>query len=240
MTLVLGLDVGNAKLKLCAARPGDAPRWSSVTLPYDARRPYARHADFAAGVPRAIRDLVRGEAVTCAVAVTSAGYSYPTFADGVRHLAKVLEACLPATDTRLLSFGGTAVPTASLRSADDATVAPLAFTNPMGAVVLTRQEALLGSPAWGLVLDTGGSTTGTLVLAGETVDPAALEERACYTHYRVRTGRLAWTGVQTTPLESLAHEVTLDGCTLPIVPRGVSFENVAVLPICFRPIVLQS
>lgn len=229
MALALGLDVGNAKVKLCAGRPNEAPRWVSVTLPYDARRPYARQADFDAGIPRAIEALVQGEHVACAVAVTSAGYAYPTFDESVVHIAELLRRCLPNADTRLLSFDGETVSTERVLRGDTLLRGPLAFTNPMGAVVLARANDALGSPPWGLVLDTGGSTTGTVILAGEVNDPVALRDRAAYTYHRVQHGKLAWVGVQTTPLEALAHEVSVGGRSLPVVPRGVPFENVAVL-----------
>jgi len=224
----LGLDVGLAKLKLCAGTDL-APRWTSGTLPYDARAPYARAHDFAAGIPAAVRSFVAPEAVTTVVAVTSAGYGYPSFHASVVHLAEVLDALFPHAARGLLSFSGQVVSTTEVRAGDGAVHGPLAFTNPAGAAYVARARGLLGAPADGLVLDTGGSTTGTVIVADGVTDPAAAAEGAHYTHHRVRHGKLAWYGLQTTPLEALADEVMLEGDPVPVVPRGVPFENVAAL-----------
>lgn len=227
--LSLGLDVGLAKLKLCVGAGSEDPRWTCVTLPYDARVPYARAGDFARGIPDAVRAFLGERTVSRVVAVTSAGYGYPTFHASVVHLAEVLEDLFPHAETGLLSFDGNVVSTARVRAGDDDVHGPLAFTNPAGAAFVARRFALLGAPARGLVLDTGGSTTGTVIVDGDTTDPAAMRERAQYTYHRVKHGKLAWYGLQTTPLEALLHEVVVDGVTLPVVPRGVPFENVAAL-----------
>jgi uncharacterized hydantoinase/oxoprolinase family protein len=220
--LALGVDVGNAKIKLCLAREGARARWTSATLPYDARRPYARQQDFARGIPAALEAFLgpQREDVRAVVAVTSAGYAYPTFRESVVHLAAILDGVFPDVDCALLSGDGRAVTTERVLAGDDALLGPIAFTNPMGAAHLARRMGFHG-----LCLDTGGSTTGIVVLGANAIDPAALADPARHVAHRLRHGKLTWIGVQTTPLEALADEI-LDH---PIIPRGVPFENVAVL-----------
>ena len=89
MTLALGIDIGNAKLKACVVGDGGtpAPRWLSRPLPYDDRQRYRRHADFERGIPPVLDELLGADraAVRAVVVVTSSGYAYPTYAEGVRH-----------------------------------------------------------------------------------------------------------------------------------------------------------
>jgi hypothetical protein len=225
VALALGLDVGNAKIKLCARAPGDAsPRWTGAHLPYDARDPYGRDDDFARGIPAAIDAFVDRREVGAVVAVASHGYSYPTFARATVHLAEILQATFPHLEPRLLSGAGLTVRARDVRAGDPGLLGPCAFTNPVGAAMLARRRGHVG-----LVLDTGGSTTGIVVLDADRMDPAALADPARHMEHRVRHGKLTWIGAQTTPLEFLAHEVTLDGRAYPIVPRGVPFEVVSSL-----------
>lgn len=239
--LALGVDVGNAKIKLCLGRAGEAPRWLSRPLPYDASAPYARARDFERGVPAALDELfrasgssVRSARPEVAVAVTSAGYSYPSFDACTSHLARVLREALPETRVAMLSGTLELVPAEACEGGEPALLGPIAFSNPNGAAVLACRLGLFGEGGAGLVLDTGGQTTGVVVLEpGGVVDRAALAAPSRHIEHRVAHGKLAWVGLETTPLEALASEVVVElerGPTpLPVVPRGVPFSVVAAL-----------
>lgn len=234
--LALGVDVGNAKIKLCVGRAGEAPRWLSRPLPYDASRPYARGRDFERGVPAALDELLgaSSERPLVAAAVTSAGYAYPSFDACTAHLARVLREALPTTRVGMLSGTLELVPAEACEAGAPALLGPIAFSNPCGAAVLARRLELFGPDGGGLVLDTGGQTTGTVVLEpGGVVDRAALTAPSRHIEHRVAHGKLAWVGLETTPLEALAGEVVVrlerGPTTLPVVPRGVPFSVVAAL-----------
>ncbi len=180
-------------------------------------------------MPRALSELPD---VSTVVAVNSCGYAYPSFAEGVVHLAAVLARTFPRADVHLLSGDGTVVAAADAQRGDPSVVGPLAFTNPMGAVHLARRTPFLGSPSRGVVIDTGGMTSGTTILVDDVIE---IRDRARHTLHRIADGKLAWFGVQTTPLDALASSVSLDGVELPIAARGVPFENVAVVLELFDP-----
>jgi uncharacterized hydantoinase/oxoprolinase family protein len=200
-------------------------------LPYDDRRAYERFDDVEQGCRDALRAALDDGAARpeVTVVVTSAGYAYPSYRQGVEHVAGVMAALLPDAEVRLLSATLEAVPAREVVRGDAALLGPIAFSNPNGAAVLARRLGALGPEAWGLSLDTGGQTTGTLVLCGNTVDPAALADPARHVEHRVEHGQLAWVGVETTPLEYLASEIEVGGRRREVVPRGVTFSNVASL-----------
>jgi hypothetical protein len=225
---VLGIDLGNAKIKLCWGPPGEVPHLRSRPLPYEARRPYDRGEDLERGGEEAFRALLpTGERPSVAVVVTSAGYAYRTFREGVVHAATFLPRLLPGARVYFLS--ATLEPVAAERAAsgDASVVGPIAFSNPNGAAFLARRLGALGPGGRGLSLDTGGQTTGTLVLDGDRVDPAALLDPSRHIEHRMDWGKLVWVGVETTPLEYLAHEIEVEGRSRPVIPRGVTFDNVS-------------
>lgn len=230
--LALGVDVGNAKIKIAVGAPGGPVEVSVHLPPYNARRGYGRHDDFARGIPDAIdaalreRDRAR---VAVAALVTSAGYAYPTYAEGARHVCGVLAEALPDAECFALSGALTLVPAGEVASAGPEVVGTLPFTNATGAVHLARRAVALGDPPRGLVLDTGGQTTGIAILAGEQVDPAALADPSAWLDHRLRNGKLAWIGAETTPLEALLREAAVGDRRYPVIPRGVPFRNVSLL-----------
>lgn len=163
-----------------------------------------------------------------AVVVTSAGYAYPSFREGVAHAAALLGQLLPGTRVFFLSATLEAV-AAEDAARSPAVAGPITFSNPNGAALLARRLGALGPEGRGLVLDTGGQTTGTVVIDGDRVDPAALADPARHVEHRLDHGKLVWIGVETTPLEYLAHEIEAAGRWRVVIPRGVTFTNVAAL-----------
>jgi uncharacterized hydantoinase/oxoprolinase family protein len=223
--VALGIDVGNAKLKLCTMPvAGGRAEWSSHLLPYDGRRAYARHADFAAGIPPVMEEAIAGRPVAAAVAVMTSGYAYPTYGEGAVHAMQVLAGALPGVPLHALAGDGALVP------ADAVAGAPgVPFSNGMGAAWLAARLPALGEPACGLAVDTGGDTTQIVALVDGAFDPAAAADARGPLDHRLRHGKFTWIGVQTTPLEALAAEVDVGGRRYPVIPRGVAFDNVAAL-----------
>jgi uncharacterized hydantoinase/oxoprolinase family protein len=232
----LGVDIGNAKLKLCLGGQSDdgviRTHWMSRPLPYDDRRRYRRFDDFERGVPEVIDEHLRAQ--TCArddvrvvVAVTSSGYAYPTYREGVQHAIGLLARVFPHAECFALAHDG------SLQSSEVvATGAPeilgrATFTNGMGAAHLARRLGVLGAPANGLVVDTGGTTSQVAMFVDGVIEPHTTTDGARYLEHRLRHGKATWVGTQTTPLESLAREVPVDGRMYPVIPRGVTFDSVA-------------
>lgn len=222
----LGVDVGNAKVKLCLIDLASfATSWTSRGLPYDGRRGADRRRDFEVGLPAAIAEVVAGRRVITAVAVTSNGYAYAAYDDGARHTAGVLAAALPAVDVRIMTIDGRAIPAAEVER-ERGTVP---FTNGVGAAHLARRGDALGAPASGLVIDTGGDTSQVNPVVDGEIDPVAAADPAGPLDHRLRHGKFVWVGSQSTPLEALADEVDVGGRRYPVIPRGVTFDSVASL-----------
>ncbi len=226
MAHVLGIDVGNAKVKLCAAGVADrALRWTSRPLPYDAKRPRARHADFEAGLPAAIREFTDGMDVRVAVAVMTSGYAYPSYREGAIHTMAVLEQALPDTQLYAMAIDGECVPAAHIA----AEVGRIPFTNGVGAAHLAARMPAMGEPACGLVIDTGGDTSQVNPVVDGAIDPAATADPRGALDHRLRHGKFVWIGSQTTPLEALTDSIDIGNRRYPVIPRGVRFDNVAAL-----------
>lgn len=216
----LGVDVGNAKLKLCLIHLADrAVRWTSRALPYSARHP--RHADFEAGLPAVLAEVIGDARVVTAVACVTNGYAYDDYEAGARHTLGVLAAALPETAVHAFGLDGRAVPVGAL---DAAPRGLIPFTNGVGAAHLVRRA---GGEA--LVADTGGDTTQVVPVVGGALDPAAAADPAGALDHRLRHGKFTWIGSQSTPLEALADQVEVAGRRYPVIPRGVTFDHVAAV-----------
>jgi len=228
--LALGIDIGNAKLKACVAHHADAakPRWLSRPLPYNDRSRYSRHADFEAGVPAVLGELLGAEQpdVRAVVIVSSSGYAYPTYAEGVIHSTALVAQLFPNAACFALGHDGVPVSATEVARHDPAVLGRLTFTNGMGAAHLARRLDFLGTPACGLVVDTGGTTSQVASIVDGAIEPATADGTR-YLEHRLRNGKAVWIGTQTTPLECLATEVPVGFRMFPVLPRGVMFDSVA-------------
>ncbi|MBX3230975.1 MAG: hypothetical protein KIT84_36560 [Labilithrix sp.] len=223
--LVLGVDVGNAKLKLCVAGRGQ-PRWMSRPLPYDDRARYRRHRDFEVGVPPLVDEFLgdaKGE-ISLVVVVTSSGYAYPTYREGIVHTMALIARTVPAAECFALAHDGELVSASEIASGSPELLGALTFTNGVGAAVLARRLEWLG--ASGLVVDTGGTTSQVAAIVDGEIEPHVKIDRARYLEHRLRSGKAAWIGSQTLPLECLAPEVPVGDRRFPVLPRGVTFDAV--------------
>lgn len=226
MPFALGIDVGNAKVKLCLANTEDlSVRWTSRPLPYDARRPRARHADFEAGLPAALADMAGDLEIAVATCVMSSGYAYPSYREGAVHTLRVLQEALPRTSLFALGLDGELIAAEEIAGSAGRAV----FTNGVGAAHLAARLPCMGEPACGLVIDTGGDTSQVCPLVDGALDPAALADPRGPLDHRLRHGKFVWIGSQTTPLEALATHVEVGGRRYPVIPRGVRFDNVSAL-----------
>ncbi len=226
---VLGVDVGNAKIKLCSLRPGATPRWISRPLPYDDRRRYARHADFEAGIPPILAEFLGERSPDAVGVVMTSGYAYPTYAEGAGHLMSLLSGLLPGVPCFALTVDGELAPAASVAERRYAHLDRVPFTNGVGAAHLVRRSGALGHPARGWALDMGGDTTQVMPIVDGIIDPAARDAPEGPVPHRSLHGKFIWVGSQTTPLESLADTVEVAGVRYPVIPRGITFDHVSSL-----------
>lgn len=178
---VLGLDIGGANLKAAHSRGG-------------ARlRPFALWKD-AAGLPDALRALVRDGPLFDRIAVTMTGELCDCFESkrqGVHAILDAVEAAAGAVPVRVWGTDGRFVDPAAARAAPLRTAA----ANWLALATYAGRHAPDG-PA--LLLDVGSTTTDVVpLLDGRPVPRGRTDPE------RLRSGELVYTGVRRTPVCAL-------------------------------------
>lgn len=224
MTRVLGLDVGNGKLKACLIDwQGDWAHsrihWDSLPLPVSDSRP----DDFEFGLPLAITRYLalagtRLEALEQVVVCCSQSFSYHPFSESIRHLAGILR-LFREVPVGLIRADGHLSPPEAIAALDAAGLYAYTFTNFYGS-------ALLGSRLIrnGLSLDLGTTTLDVIPIVDGRIDPLGLAQPADYLRFRYTHGRIHWLGLTTVPLCMLATRVPLGDALHQIVPRSYRSE----------------
>lgn len=223
VTRVLGLDVGNGKVKGCLIEwrgdwAGSQVHWDSLPLPLSSMR----RQDFGAGLPMQIfqfldaLDLVYPE-IDSVVVCCSHSFSYQPYSESVRHLAEIL-ALFGEVPVTLVRADGVAVPIGEIANLSDDQLYAYVFTNFYGS-------ALLGSRLIrnGLSLDLGTTTLDIIPIIDGQIDPAGLAgaaDPADYLRFRYTQGRIHWLGLTTVPLCLLAERVPLGQDLYQVVPRN--------------------
>jgi uncharacterized hydantoinase/oxoprolinase family protein len=218
---VLGLDVGNAKIKLCYLESGgvlteDAVRWRSFLLPFSTDR---RH-DFEVGVPDRVELTARvfdfdPHALDAVVACSSHAYSFPFLHESVVHLASILTDCFDPTPVWVVAVDGTLTPANEIEGLDLEELSAHVLTNYYGS-------AWLGSRLIrnGIAVDIGTTSTDVIPIVEGRVDPVGLARPSEYVRFRYQNHRLAWYGVTWTPLVMVAPEIVTASATYQVVARG--------------------
>lgn len=218
---ILGLDVGNAKIKLCYIESGgvlaaDSVRWQSLLLPFSADR---RH-DFEVGVRN--RVCMIGQlfgfdpgALDAVVACSSHAYSYPLLHESASHLASILSATFGATPAYLVAVDGTLTPVQEIEGLGPEALSTYVLTNFYGSAQLGSR--LIRN---GISVDIGTTSTEVMPIVEGRVDPIGLARPSDYVRFRYQHHRLAWYGLTWTPLSMIAPEVVTPSGTYQVVARG--------------------
>lgn len=232
MPKVLGLDVGNAKLKLVHVDyqshwEQSTIYWKSVPLPYTEQR----LEDFSKGLPLQIRlfALVHGlriEDWDAVVLCSSHSYSFENGAESVRQLAGILEELFEGGPVYFARADAQLTPLQELALLSETALYGYVLTNFLGS-------AYLGSKliTKGISIDTGTTTTDLIPIVNGRIDPGGLSEVEGYLKYRYAHGRIHWLGLNVTPLSMLATEIPVGEHTYQVVPRNDGTDNLfALLP----------
>lgn len=223
----LGLDIGNAKVKLCwIADPQDLAaatlRWDSLPLPMSANRAQ----DFKQALPLQIlrfldqHDLGLQE-MEATVVCCSHSLSFAQFADSIYHLASVLQGLFRDRPVFLLRADGQLTPLTAIAELSPAETIGYTFTNFYGS-------AFLGSRLIrnGLSLDLGTTTLDVIPIIEGQIDPQGLVANSSgqnkaqdYLRFRYQQGRIHWLGLTATSLSALAQRVPVGPAIFEIVPR---------------------
>ncbi|PKL80281.1 MAG: hypothetical protein CVV27_00550, partial [Candidatus Melainabacteria bacterium HGW-Melainabacteria-1] len=205
---VLGLDVGNGKVKLCHIRWGGSwgrsqIQWDSLPLPIS----NLRRQDFETGLPLQVLNFfeTRGLSISALSQVLiccSHAFSYQPYTDSVAHLGDVLGRLFKQVPASLLRADGQSCPLNKL---------PALLADELPAYLLSNfyGSALLGSRLIrnGLSLDMGTTTLDLIPIRNGLIDPEGLADPAGYLRYRYAHGRIHWLGLTDTPLSLLADHV---------------------------------
>lgn len=224
---VLGLDVGNAKLKLCLIdSPGDLAQarvvWDSLPIPYSENR----SCDFEQGIPFNLAlfshlnelDL---DSLDLIVVCSSQAYSFPVFHQGVTHLAHLLQELLTPVPVYFIRTDGVLTPTQDLLQSLPEDLYAYVLTNFFGS-------AYLGSKLIrnGLAIDIGTTTTDIIPIIEGQIDPVGLAHPQHYLKFRSERYRINWLGLTIIPLVSLAERVHIGSHSYQMVGRDYRTELV--------------
>lgn len=222
---VLGLDVGNGKVKCCWIDwQGDWVNsriiWDSLPLPVSADR---RH-DFEFSLPFLLLDFCEAHEIVFKnieqiVVCCSHSFSYQPYSESIRHLAVVLGNLFKAGNASLVRVDGVLTPMAEIADLSTPETYAYTFTNYYGS-------ALLGSRLIkdGLSLDLGTTTLDVIPIQNGQIDPEGLTSPEHYLRYRYSQGRIHWLGLTIIPLASLASHVPVGENVFQIVPRAYNSD----------------
>jgi uncharacterized hydantoinase/oxoprolinase family protein len=227
---ILGLDVGNSKVKLCYVESDGvlADRsvwWHTLALPFS----NDRRSDFEVGLPSRIRIIghLRGldlGALDAVVACSSHAYSYPLLHESVSHLGAILTATFGTTPVYVVAVDGTLTPAPAIQELGPEALTAHVLTNFYGS-------ALLGSRLIrdGISIDIGTTSTEVVPIVDGRIDPAGLATPSEYVRFRYQHHRLGWYGLTNTPLPMIAPEVVTPTGTYQVVTRGHRSDLLFVL-----------
>lgn len=218
---VLGIDLGNAKVKFCWVNyPGNWEQadiaWKSHPLPFTGDR----QADFSEGLPLqtlifALAHEIELTDLAGVVICSSHSLSYPTFDASIRHLAAIARATFPESiPVWLVRADGVLTPAEDIPSLPDAKLYAYTLTNFYGSASLGQR--LIHN---GLAIDIGTTTTDVIPVINGQLDPVGLADPAGYLRFRYQHHRINWLGLTITPLAMLADHVPVGAETFQIVPR---------------------
>lgn len=219
---VLGIDLGNAKVKFVALEDGPSgPEavWGGGGIPYSPKLMPDRRADFDGGFPAALGRFLIAHALLPEdfdriVVSTSHFFSYPSFEDAHAHTVELLERLFPGADVRLLGSEGRLYTLPEARDLKGAQVVRFAATKFWGSAYLASKLI-----SHGLSIDTGTTSTDLIPILGGRPDPEAAQDPDRYNLDRLKTQRFVWYGMTATPLDYLAHEAEASGEVWPLYPR---------------------
>lgn len=217
---VLGLDIGNAKVKSCWIHYQEDLEhsqiaWDSQPLPSgsDRRLDFAMYLNLLIQKFLVSHDIQR-EGLSALVVCCSHSFSYPEFHESIRHLAELLARNDFSFPVYLLRADGELTSLEDLEALSDSELYAYTFTNFYGSAYLASK--LIRN---GLSLDLGTTTLDIIPIQAGKIDPEGLAKPADYLRYRYSHGRIHWLGLTTTHLTQLAERVPLGNEVFQVVPR---------------------
>lgn len=228
MKKVLGLDVGNAKVKalVLAVDNGSVQQcvWDSLPLPVS----QDRAIDFAIYLPLQLLQFLQAQGLTKqdldqVVVCCSHSFAFDPYSDSILHLAQVLSDFFETVPVALVRADGELTPLAELPVNDTDSLYGYVFSNFYGSAWLASQKMHNG-----LSLDMGTTTLDVIPIHRGRIDPTGLAKPNDYLRFRYHQDRIHWLGMTVTPLEKLAQRISCAGQSYQVVPRGYRTENLFV------------
>lgn len=217
---VLGLDVGNGKVKCCRINySGDLEtsqiEWQSLALKVSADRA----ADFRLSLPLQITEFCFQQGIKPSdfqrvVVCCSHSLSYDPFSDSIFALAEILQRYFKAVPVELVRADGQRVLCAEIAKISPSESYAFAFTNFYGSARLGQK--LIRN---GISLDLGTTTLDVIPILDGQIDPEGLRQPQAYLRYRYAHQRIHWLGLCATPLDMLSRRVPVGEAWHQIVPR---------------------
>lgn len=230
MKKVLGLDVGNAKVKalFLAVDSGNVQQcyWDSLPLPVS----QDRATDFAVYLPLQLLQFLQAqglekEQLDQVVVCCSHSFAFDPYSDSILHLAEVLSGFFETVPVSLVRADGALTPLSELPVDTPHHLYGYVFSNFYGSAWLASKKIDNG-----LSLDMGTTTLDIIPIHNGRIDPKGLANPNDYLRFRYHQDRIHWLGMTVTPLEKLAQRIYCAGQSYQVVPRGYRTENLFVKP----------
>jgi uncharacterized hydantoinase/oxoprolinase family protein len=228
---ILGLDLGNAKLKICLIRFRHSLEeseiiWSSQALPLSSNR----SEDFELGIPMALMHFCLQNELKLTeldgVAVCSShSYSYSLFDTSIDHLIEILNSTFkPDIPVFLVSAEGLLTPTKVVADLPPEQKYRYVLTNFVGSATLAARQIRNG-----LSIDIGTTTLDIIPIIEGKIDPMGLAQPDQYLRFRYQQNRIHWLGLTIIPLHMLCDRVELPSGSFQIVPRNYRSDLIFAL-----------
>lgn len=232
---VLGLDVGNAKVKalFLAVNSGNVQQchWDSLPLPVS----QDRATDFAVYLPLQLLQFLQAqglekEQLDQVVVCCSHSFAFDPYSASILHLAQVLSGFFETVPVALVRADGELTPLSELPVNTAESLYGYVFSNFYGSAWLASQKIDNG-----LSLDMGTTTLDIIPIHNGCIDPQGLANPNDYLRFRYHQDRIHWLGMTVTPLEKLAQRISCAGQSYQVVPRGYRTENLFVSSVNTSP-----
>ena len=217
---VLGMDVGNGKVKFCHIDYAENLvksdiHWQSCALDVTQNR----DRDFRVSLPLQIAEYCFQQGLNPnefaqIVVCCSHSLSYDPFSDSIYTLAEILAQNFKQSEVYLIRADGQLTPVQDMAEISSTESYGYCFTNFFGSARLGQK--LIQN---GISLDLGTTTLDVIPIIQGDIDPGGLAEPENYLRFRYANQRIHWVGLCAMPLDMLAQEVPIGNERHQVVPR---------------------
>lgn len=219
MSLTLGIDLGNGKVKFCSIKYSDNTpviKWNTYSLPFTENR----REDFEIGLKKRLNEFLTNEVsadiedIDLSIFCSSNSFSFFTFSEGISYNAQLLSDIFSKDKIFMISDNGQLFHAKDVLCLTGFDLYKFPLTNFHGS-------AYLGSILVknGLSIDIGTTTTDIIPIKNHEIDPDGFKDCIPYIQHRYCSKKISWYGLTITPLYRFISTVPVNKRNYEIVSR---------------------